>query len=196
MKKFSRSEHLPFPQQYFTSEGKNPILTCLLDQINQHQELSRKYPNQIALFTKIIEMLETGRIRFPSSFNLISSEKWCKKMRANPNFYFLSADSFSMIREYENLLLDLAAQCLDRKVQVIPFLQQDEGYFPKIFPSNWFSRLKSIFFEDTITFHIMFSQKIGYEKSFFSIDKQSLQDTPESAELTFQQMISPTQKHD
>ena len=131
--------------------------------------MSRKYPNQEALLNKIIETLETGQARFPRGFNLMSTEEWCQKMRADPKFYFFTAKIFSEIKEYENLLMDVAAQSLERKIQVVPFLQQDEGYFPKIFPRTFFSRLKSIFSRTPQTFTLMSSQKFGYEKSFFSV---------------------------
>ena len=131
-----------------------------------------KYPNQEALLNKIIETLETGQAHFPRGFNLMSTEEWCQKMRADPKFYFFTAKDFFEIKEYENLLIIVAAQCLERKIQVVPFLQQDEGYFPKIFPRTFFSRLKSIFSRTPQTFSLMSSQKFGYEKSFFSILKK------------------------
>ena len=91
------------------------------------QELSIKYPSQTALIDDIISALETGRIQRPSAFNLMSSEQWIQKMRADPKFYKFHARNASEMQEYENLLLDLAAQCFKRKIQLIPFLEQDDG---------------------------------------------------------------------
>ena len=74
LKKFFRSQYRPVPEDYWVI-GKNPILTCLLDQIEEDWRLSMKYPNQEALLNKIIETLETGQARFPRGFNLMSTEE-------------------------------------------------------------------------------------------------------------------------
>ena len=120
LKRFSRSQSLPYPQDYNTL-GHNPILSCLLDQMKYGQELSIKYTSQTALIDDITSALETGRIQWPSAFNLMSSEQWIQKMRADPTFYFHHAKTSSEMQKYENLLLDLAAQCLKSEIQLIPF---------------------------------------------------------------------------
>jgi hypothetical protein len=90
------------------------------------QELSKKYPNQAALLDDIIAALETKRINWPSAFNLMSSEEWIRKMRTDPKFYWHCAKKSSEMQECENLLLDFAAQCLKREIQVMPFLEEDD----------------------------------------------------------------------
>ena len=82
------------------------------------------YPSERALLNDIIAALETERIHWPSAFNLMSSEQWIQKMSDDPCFYSFHARNSSEIQEYENILLDLAAQCLKREIQVIPFLEQ------------------------------------------------------------------------
>ena len=125
------------------------------------QELSRKYPNQIALLDDIISALETERIHWPSAFNLMSSEQWIQKMRENPNFYWYHARDSSELRKYENLLLDLAAQCLKSEIQLIPFLDQDEGFVFKP-RSTTGSRL----------FSMMACQTLWHHNFFVSINKE------------------------
>ena len=183
LKSFSRSQSLPYPQDYKTI-GMNPILSCLLDQMKHDQELSIKYPSQTALIDGIISALETGRIQRPSAFNLMSSEQWIQKMRANPKFYLFHARNSSEMRKYENLLLDLAAQCLKSEIQLIPFLEEDEILtFGSNKPSKtWFLRFKKIFVTVNPTtgsrlFSIMACQTLFYQNFFVSIEKE--QCTPE-----------------
>ena len=169
LKGFSRSESLPYPQNYRTV-GNNPILMCLVDQMKPNQELSKKYPNQAALLDHIIAALETEKINWPSAFNLMSSEEWIRKMRTDPKFYWHCAKNSSEMQEYENLLLDLAAQCFKRKIQLIPFLEQDDGLTFKP-TKTWFSRLKKIFVTDKPTFHLMSNQNLHRDNFFISITK-------------------------
>ena len=169
MKSFSRSQSLPYPQ-YYKTIGMNPILSCLLDQMKHDQELSIKYPSQTALIDDITSVLETGRIQWPSAFNLMSSEEWIQKMRADPTFYWHHARNASTMQKYENILLDFAAQCFKRKIQLIPFLEQDDGLAFKP-TKTWVSRLKKIFVTDKPTFHLMSNQNLLDENFFISITR-------------------------
>ena len=160
MKNFARSKSLPYPQDYNTV-GNNPKLSCLLDQMKADQELSRKHPSQRALLNDIISALESERINWPSSFDLMSSEQWIQKMRENPKFYWFHARNSSEMRKYENLLLDLAAQCLKSEIQLIPFLDQDEG-----------SVFKPRFTTGSRLFSIMACQTLLSKNFFVSIKKE------------------------
>ena len=171
MKGFSTSQSLPYPQDYNT-RGKNPILTGLLDQMKHDQELSKKYPSQTALLNDIISLLETERIHWPSAFNLISSEQWIQKMRADSIFYFHHARSSSEMRDFESILLDLAAQCLKREIQLVPLIEEDE--IPLTFDSSktsktWFSRLKKLFVTVKPTLYFLSCQNLRQENFFVSI---------------------------
>ena len=176
LKNLSRSQSLPYPQVYKTV-GTNPILSCILDQMKPDQELLNKYPNQKAMLDETIAALETGRIHWPStsSFNLMSAEQWIQKMSVNPIFYFHHAKNDSEMQEYEDLLLDLVAQCLKRKIQVIPFLWQDEGHFPTIFPRTLFSKLKSVFVNVRPDFYLLSIQKLKQQNFFISISRKDCQ---------------------
>ena len=142
--------------------------------MKHHQELSEKYPNQRALLDDIFSALETERINWPSSFNLMSSVQWIQKMRADPIFYFYHARNTSEMREYENLLLDLASQCLKREIQLIPFFEEDEilTFGSNKQSKNWFSRLKKPFVTVKPTFHILSCQNLSKQNFFVSIQKK------------------------
>jgi hypothetical protein len=125
------------------------------------QELSIKYASQTALIDDITSALETGRIHWPSAFNLMSSEQWIQKMRASSTFYMYHAINASKMQEYEKLLLDLAALCFKRKIQLVPFKPT----------KTWFSRLKKMFVTDNPTFHLMSNQNLYKDNFFISITK-------------------------
>ena len=100
-------------------------------------------------------------------------------MRAHLIFYYHHARNSSEMRKYENLLLDLAAQCLKREIQLIPFFEEDEILtFGSYKPSKtWFSRLKKIFVTVNPTtgsrlFSIMACQTLWYHNFFVSIEKE------------------------
>ena len=126
------------------------------------QELSNKFPDHTALLDAIITALETGRIIWQNTFNfnLMSSEEWIQKMKTDSEFYFHHAGNFTEMREYEYLLLDLASQCLKRKIQLIPFLEQEDGLTFK--PTKTFLINKP-------TLSILSCQNLMHENFFISI---------------------------
>ena len=105
LKGFFRSQSLPVPQAYWII-GKNPILSCLVDQMKQDSILSAKYPNKATLLKGIIEDLEARKISWPNRCSLMSSEEWIQKMRLNPEFYWFHARSISEIQKYEDLAIE------------------------------------------------------------------------------------------
>ena len=126
------------------------------------QELSNKFPDHTALLDAIITALATGRIIWQNTFNfnLMSSEEWIQKMKTDSEFYFHHAGNFTEMREYEYLLLDLASQCLKRKIQLIPFLEQEDGLTFK--PTKTFLINKQ-------TLSILSCQNLMHENFFISI---------------------------
>ena len=122
------------------------------------QELTIKYPSQTALIDDIISALETGGIQWPSAFNLMSSEQWIQKMRDDATFYTYHARNASDMQEYENLLLDLTAQCLKRGIQLMPFLEEDD-----LLTFGSFKPPK------TPTFHILSCQNLREANFFVSV---------------------------
>ena len=171
VKGFSRSKSLPVPQDYYILglDLSSPILSCLVDQMKQDSELSKKYPDQATLLKSMIDDLDSKKISWPNRFSLMSSEEWIQKMRLNPMFYRYHIMNPSEMQVYEDLLLDLAAQCLKRKINLIPFLKQDEA---SIF-TKMFSNLISIFSSHNLSsqpqFYIFACQKLGANNFFLSV---------------------------
>ena len=159
---FTRSPYLPLAQDY-NQIGKNPILGCLIDQINQDKKLCRSYPDQESLVKAITEDLESGKIFWPNDFDLISMEQWVQRMRNNPKFYSYLVISLEM-QKYEALLLDLAAQCLERQINLIPLLPQDNVF--KFAPNNDTSQ------ENELDFNLLSCQRLDVRNFFFSIFKK------------------------
>ena len=164
----------PLPRNYKTL-GKNPILICLVDQIKQDSELSEKYPDQATLLKDIIDALETREISWPKSFTLMSSQEWIQRIRTDSSFYFYHARNVSEMQKYENLLLDLAAQCLKRQINLIPLLEQDEISTFKP-PTNLLTKLFSIFrsqnLDNVPQFYLFSCQKLYRKNLFFSVFKK------------------------
>ena len=174
LKEFSRSQYLPVPQDYKT-RAKNPILSCLVDQMKQDSELSEKYPDQATLLKGIIEALETRKISWPNGFTLMSSEQWIQRMKTNHIFYFHHARNSSEMQKYEDLLLDLAAQCLKRQINLIPFLEQDKASTFKPQAKIW-AKFVSMFSGQNLAnepqFNLLSCQKLRHNNFFLSVFKQ------------------------
>ena len=159
--------------------GKNPILSCLLDQVKQDPELSEKYCNQATLLKDIIEGVEGNKIFWPNEFTLISSEEWIRKMSLNPNFYLHHAVSSSELQEYENFLLYLAAQCLEREINLFPILEDDQKFTftpdAKILSilTKSFSISKMNNVNNQQQFYLLSCQKLWHQNFFLSVYKKS-----------------------
>ena len=98
MKKFTRSKNLSNLQDYMTPK-KNPILSCLIDQLTLDFELRKRNSCQFTLLKGIIDSLKEGNISWPSHFTLMFSEKWIQMMRTDSNFYWHHAGSSSEMNE-------------------------------------------------------------------------------------------------
>ena len=175
LKDFCRSLSQPMAQDY-NFIGKNPILSCLLDQIKQGPEMSEKYGNQETLLKDIIEGLEGNKIFLPNEFTLISSEEWIRKMSLNPNFYLHHVDSSSELQEYENFLLYLAAQCLEREINLIPILEQGQQFTftpdAKILTKSFsISKINNMYNQPQ--FYLLSCQKLWHQNFFLSVYKKS-----------------------
>ena len=160
MSEFSRSKSLPLPQDYWTLK-KNPILCCIIDQTRQDLKLGTRHQDQALLLNDIIEGLETKRIDWPNEFSLMLSENWIQKMKDNPKFYYYHAKNYLEMKEYEDLLLNLIAQCLKRQIKLIPFLEQDTASTFK--PNNYIVQ------SDNLQFHLLSCQRLDVRNFFFSI---------------------------
>ena len=111
--------------------------------------------------TGIAEALEAKTINWTMGFNLISCEEWCQKIRINRIFYFHHATNPSDFENYEDLLLELAAQHLNREIHVTSFLEQREKIFPRTMSIS--SKSKKFF--------LLSCQKLSSRNFFLSLQK-------------------------
>ena len=139
--------------------------------MKQDSELSTKYCDQATLLKGIIENLEARKIYWPNRFSLMSSEEWIQKMKLDPTFYWCHAKDLSEIQKYEDLLLDLAAQCLKKKINLIPLLEEDEASIFTEIGANLTSIYRSLDLNNQPQFHLLSCQKLKHLNFFASVFK-------------------------
>ena len=152
MVNFDRSISLPCPQGY-KKRNCNPILECLVDQI---KNISDEKTTSEAILEKVIMGLKNKQISWPADFKFISEIDWINMMREESNFYWFRAQNHEEMMEFENLLLFLCSSVLERKIILVPFLENDKEI---IFGT--FEHLQSI--------HVLFCQRLKSENFFVSI---------------------------
>ena len=69
-----------------------------------------------SILENIFSILETDEVKWPK-------EKWMKRMKEDPKFYWYSSSTEEEMMEKEKLLLLLCAKALKRQIVVIPFLE-------------------------------------------------------------------------
>ena len=120
--------------------NKNPILEVLSDQMNNSSDSSECWTGA-KILELILEKLEKRQISWPREFQLIQPEEWMQKMKLNSKFYRNYVRSVSEFEQFDNFLIELCSQSLERPIEVWSFLDEDP---PKIFGSN-FSDNKKLF---------------------------------------------------
>ena len=121
---FTRSKTLPFPEGYYT-QNRNPILEVLADQLKYDSEWSMKAYVSSALLNDILKALDENQLAWPNNFSLLSSNEWVKRMRIDPIFYKHHATDDTEMKMYEDLLLKLVANFLEKQIKLIPILDED-----------------------------------------------------------------------
>ena len=108
--------------------NQNPILECLVDQVQLDPDWSEKELNTGSdLLKAIIEALETRTMQWPGmSQNLMNCQDWIQKMNIDPLFYMHHATDSEEMQAYEILLLDLASTYLKRTIILHPFVENDQ----------------------------------------------------------------------
>ena len=69
------SETMAFPKGYFV-RNKNPILECLVDQMNNDQQILGKKMTDSRLLSEIIKALSEGIIDWPKGNAIIDRKEW------------------------------------------------------------------------------------------------------------------------
>ena len=129
---FVISQTLPDIMGYLLVD-KNPILECLVDQMDHDEQRSGGKLTGLALRDEIIHALTQNTIEWPQqSNNIITKEEWIRLMKKDPFFYIYQSGSAQEFEDHEAVLLDLASKYLKRKITLIPFLEGgQEQKFPR-----------------------------------------------------------------
>ena len=123
----------------YTQINKNPILECIVDQMEHDEQRSGGKLTGLALRDEIIHALTQNTIEWPQQSNkIITKEEWIRLMKKDPAFY---TDQFKNAKEFEDheaILLDLASKYLKRRITLIPFLEggQEQTFFPNDFDAR------------------------------------------------------------
>ena len=117
-KGLSRSETLSNPQDY-SNIHSNPILACLVDQCNSDPELQEASLTQSSILNMITDGLNNKRLNWKWKWSITITKQaiWITNLQENKNFYHGKENK----DDYENILLDLACQLLERKINLYSF---------------------------------------------------------------------------
>ena len=126
------SQTLPDVKGYFVVD-ENPILECLVDQMDHDEQRSGGKLTGLALRDEIINALTQNTIEWPQQSNKIITKEWIRLMKINSIFYPLQSRIAQEMEDHEAILLDLASKYLKRRITLIPFL---EGGQKQSFPRN------------------------------------------------------------
>ena len=140
---FVISQTLPDVKGYFVVD-ENPILECLVDQMDHDEQRSGEKLTGLALRDEIITALTQNTIEWPQQANkIITKEEWIRQMKKHPKYYMYQSRTAKEFEDHEAVLLDLASKYLKRRITLIPFLEGgQEQTFPR--KSLWKS-FKSFF---------------------------------------------------
>ena len=123
---------------YFEA-GKNPILECIVDQMDHDEQRSGGKLTGLALRDEIINALTQNTIEWPQQSNkIITKEEWLRQMKKHPFFHMYKTRNSQEFEDHEAVLLDLASKYLKRRITLIPFLEggQEQTFFPSDFDAR------------------------------------------------------------
>ena len=152
----------------YTVQNKNPLLACLVDQMNHDEQRSRGKKTGLALRDEIIDALVQNTIEWPQKANkIITKEEWIRLMKIDPAFYMERSRNAQEIKDYEAILLDLASKYLKRRITLIPFLErgQAQSFFPKSSEFN----ARNTEASKTSPYHLLCCNKAKSKNFFISI---------------------------
>ena len=143
--------------------NKNPILECLVDQMDHDEQRSGGKLTGLALRDEIIHALTQNTIEWPQQANkIITKEEWIRLMKKHPLFYMDQSRSAQEMKDHEAILLDLASKYLKRRITLIPFLEggQEQTFFPNEFDARNSEASKAS------SYHLLSCNK-AFDKNFF-----------------------------
>ena len=171
MRNFCRSEVLPYPKGYKTTQ--NPIFECIIDQARLDPEWNL---SSLDLKMGIIRGLESRRIEWPGASTLISCDQWIHNMKKDPNFYSGYARGPDEFQAFEAVLLKLLSDHLGRRIHLIPFMGEDQQktFTPKSMSS-------------TMSYQLLYCNKLIRDSFYVSIFPKD----PMTADATFDLSTMP-----
>ena len=120
------SQTSPDPMGY-SVENENPILECLVDQLDHDEQRPQGKLTGLALRDDIINDLTQNTIEWPKQNNkIITKEEWIRLMKIDPTSYMDQSRNSQEMEGQEAILLDLASKHLKRRITLIPFLENDQ----------------------------------------------------------------------
>ena len=161
------SQTLPDVKGYFEA-NKNPILECIVDQMDHDEQRSGGKLTGLALRDEIIHALTQNTIEWPQQANkIITKEEWIRLMKKDPLFYKRLSRSAQEFKNHEAVLLDLASKYLKRRITLIPFLEgdQEQTFFPN--SSQYDSRNSEA--SRASSYHLLCCNKAHHQNFFISI---------------------------
>merc|ERR1719464_1069509 len=135
---FVISQTLPDVMGY-TALNKNPILECLVDQMDHDEQRSGGKLTGLVLRDEIITALTQNTIEWPQQSNkIITKEEWIRLMKKDPMFYMYQSRTAQEFEDSEAVLLDLATKYMKRRITLIPFLEggQEQTFFSNEFDAR------------------------------------------------------------
>merc|ERR1719458_617602 len=135
---FVISQTLPDVKGYNLA-NQNPILECIVDQMDHDEQRSGGKLTGLALRDEIIYALTQNTIEWPQQSNkIITKEEWIRLMKKDPMFYMYQSGTDQEVEDHEAILLDLASKYLKRRITLIPFLEggHKQSFFPNEFDAR------------------------------------------------------------
>ena len=161
------SQTLPDVKGY-TVANKNPILECLVDQMDHDEQRSGGKLTGLALRDEIINALTQNTIEWPQQSNkIITKEEWIRLMKKYPSFYMQQSRSAQEFEDHEAVLLDLASKYLKRRITLIPFLEGDQAQ--SVFPNSSEFNARNSEVSKASSYHLLCCNKAHKRNFFISI---------------------------
>jgi len=135
---FVMSQTLPDPMGYHVAD-ENPLLECLVDQMDHDEQRSGGKLTGLALRDEMINALIQNTIEWPQQSNkIITKEEWIRLMKIDSKYYIHQSRNAQEMNFHEAILLALASKYLKRRITLIPFLEgdQEQTFFPNDFDAT------------------------------------------------------------
>ena len=147
----------------YTAVNQNPILECLVDQMDHDEQRSGGKLTGLALRDEIINALTQNTLEWPQQSNkIITKEEWIRQMKKHPKYYMYQSRDAQEFEDHEAVLLDLASKYLKRRITLIPFLEggQEQTFYP-----NYFDARNS----EASSYHLLCCNKVMSKNFYISI---------------------------